>query len=79
MKIKINNKETEVNATTLSELAAELSLPEKGVAVAVNNRMVTRADWNQTEVKEGDNNVLVIGGGDTGSDNIVVIKAVCGG
>ena len=65
MKIKINNKETEVNATTLSELAAELSLPEKGVAVAVNNRMVTRADWNKTEVKEG--------------DNIVVIKAVCGG
>lgn len=65
MKIKINNKETEVNATILSELAAELSLPEKGVAVAVNNRMVTRADWNQTEVKEG--------------DNIVVIKAVCGG
>ena len=65
MKIKINNKETEVNATTLSELTAELSLPEKGVAVAVNNRMVTRADWNQTEVKEG--------------DNIVVIKAVCGG
>lgn len=65
MKIKINNKETEVNATTLSELAAELSLPEKGVAVAVNNRMVTRADWNQTEVKE--------------DDNIVVIKAVCGG
>ena len=65
MKIKFNKKETEVNATTLSELAAELSLPEKGVAVAVNNRMVTRADWNQTEVKEG--------------DNIVVIKAVCGG
>ena len=65
MKIKINNKETEVNATILSELAAELSLPEKGVAVAVNNRIVTRADWNQTEVKEG--------------DNIVVIKAVCGG
>ena len=65
MKIKINNKETEVNATTLSELAAELSLPQKGVAVAVNNRMVTRANWNQTEVKEG--------------DNIVVIKAVCGG
>ncbi len=65
MNIKINNKETEVNATTLSELAAELSLPEKGVAVAVNNRMVTRTDWNQTAIHEG--------------DNIVVIKAVCGG
>lgn len=65
MNIKINNKETEVKAASLQELATELSLPEKGVAVAVNNRMVTRADWNQTAINEG--------------DNIVVIKAVCGG
>ena len=65
MNIKINNKETEVKATSLQELATEISLPEKGVAVAVNNRMVTRADWNQTDINDG--------------DNIVVIKAVCGG
>ena len=65
MNIKINNKETEVKATSLQELATELSLPEKGVAVAVNNRMVTRTDWNQTAIKKG--------------DNVVVIKAVCGG
>lgn len=65
MNIKINNKETEVKATSLQELATELSLPEKGVAVAVNNRMVTRTDWNQTAIKEG--------------DKVVVIKAVCGG
>ena len=65
MNIKINNKETEVKATSLQELATEISLPEKGVAVAVNNRMVTRADWNQTAINKG--------------DNIVVIKAVCGG
>ncbi|MCI7118468.1 sulfur carrier protein ThiS [Prevotella sp.] len=65
MNIKINNKETEVKATSLQELATEISLPEKGVAVAVNNRMVTRADWNHTAINDG--------------DNIVVIKAVCGG
>lgn len=65
MNIKINNKETEVKATSLQELATEISLPEKGVAVAVNNHMVTRADWNQTTINDG--------------DNIVVIKAVCGG
>ena len=65
MNIKINNKETEVKATSLQELATEISLPEKGVAVAVNNRMVTRADWNHTAIHDG--------------DNIVVIKAVCGG
>ena len=65
MNIKINNKETDVKATSLQELATEISLPEKGVAVAVNNRMVTRADWNHTAINDG--------------DNIVVIKAVCGG
>ena len=65
MNIKINNKETEVKATSLQELATELSLPEKGVAVAVNNRMVTRTEWNQTAIKEG--------------DNVVDVKAVCGG
>ncbi|WP_299269461.1 sulfur carrier protein ThiS [uncultured Prevotella sp.] len=65
MNIKINNKETEVKAASLQELATEISLPEKGVAVAVNNRMVTRADWNHTAINDG--------------DNIVVIKAVCGG
>lgn len=65
MNIKINNKETEVKATSLQELATEISLPEKGVAVAVNNRMVTRADWNHTAINDG--------------DNIVIIKAVCGG
>ena len=65
MNIKINNKETEVKATSLQELATEISLPEIGVAVAVNNRMVTRADWNHTAINDG--------------DNIVVIKAVCGG
>ena len=65
MNIKINNKETEVKATSLQELATEISLPEKGVAVAVNNRMVTRADWNHTAIND--------------DDNIVVIKAVCGG
>lgn len=65
MNIKINNKETEVKATSLQELATEIALPEKGVAVAVNNRMVTRTDWNHTAINDG--------------DNIVVIKAVCGG
>ena len=65
MKVNINNKQTEVQAQTLAALAAEMSLPDKGVAVAVNNRMKPRAEWEQTTLSEG--------------DNIVIIKAVCGG
>ena len=65
MKIRINNKETDVQAKSLLDLAKELSLPERGVAVAVNNRMIPRTDWKQTTLKD--------------DDNIVIIKAVCGG
>lgn len=65
MKVNINNKQTEVQAQTLAALATEMSLPDKGVAVAVNNRMKPRTEWEQTALSEG--------------DNIVIIKAVCGG
>lgn len=65
MKIIINNKETETKAVNLSELAAELALPAKGVAVAMSNKMVPRTEWEQTPLTEG--------------ASIVIIKAACGG
>ncbi len=65
MKIKINNKETETLATNIQELATEMNLPAKGVAIAVANRMIPRNDWCTTCLKEG--------------DDIVIIKAACGG
>lgn len=65
MKIKINNKETETQAGNLALLATELELPEKGVAVAVNNQMIPRTEWETASICE--------------NDNIVIIKAACGG
>lgn len=65
MKIYINNKETETASATLEQLAAELNLPAQGVAVAVGTKMVQRTQWAETLLKEG--------------DNIIVIKAACGG
>ena len=65
MKIQINNKEVETKALNLSELAQEMALPEKGVAVAVNNKMVPRAQWADTAL--------------TGGIAVVIIKAACGG
>lgn len=65
MKIIINSKETETEAKNLSDLAAELSLPERGVAVAISNKMVPRTEWSTTSIEEG--------------ANIVIIKAACGG
>lgn len=65
MKVIINNKETETESKYLSELATELALPAKGVAVAIANKMIPRSDWEKTELVE--------------DANIVIIKAACGG
>lgn len=65
MKVIINNKETETTAANVAQLAAELALPEKGVAVAIDNKLITRSAWGDTPVVSG--------------ANIVIIKAFCGG
>ena len=65
MKVNINNKETETPALNVKQLAEELNLPAKGVAIAISNSMVLRNDWEQTPIAEG--------------ADIVIIKAFCGG
>ncbi len=65
MKININNQVTETTAQTVADLAQQQSLPEKGVALAINNQMVPRTEWGSRQLHEG--------------DDIVILKAFCGG
>lgn len=65
MKITVNNQEIDTRATTLRQLAEELSLPDRGVAVAVSNRMVPRTEWENYQLTE--------------EASVVIIKAACGG
>lgn len=65
MKITVNNQEIDTRATTLLQLAEELSLPDRGVAVAVSNRMVPRTEWENYQLTE--------------EASVVIIKAACGG
>ncbi len=65
MKVNINNKETEIQAKTVKELANELNLPATGVAIAISNVMVPRDEWEATQILEG--------------ADIVIVKAFCGG
>ena len=53
MDITINNKPLSTSAATVSQLAEELALPEKGVAVAVDNKLVPRGEWGSFELREG--------------------------
>lgn len=65
MNVTVNNKPVETGASTLKELAVQLELPEKGVAVAVSNKMVPRCEWENFAITEG--------------VSIIVIRASCGG
>lgn len=64
-RIYINNEEKLTDATNIDDLAMQLQLPQRGVALAVNNRVVPRANWADTAVVEG--------------DKVTIIKAAFGG
>ncbi|MCM1109405.1 MAG: sulfur carrier protein ThiS [Clostridium sp.] len=65
MKITVNNKEKETRAGNIARLLEEMELPVQGVAVAVDNRMVPRTEWERHALTEG--------------MSLVIIKAACGG
>ena len=66
MKVQVNNKEVEMTpASTLTQLAAQLELPVQGIAIAVNNKMIPRTEWERFSLHE--------------NDNLEIIKAACGG
>lgn len=67
MKITVNRKihDFEGDSKVLLSVLEDCDLPLKGIAVALNNKVVPKEQWSAREVKDG--------------DNITVIQAVCGG
>ena len=65
MKLTVNQQSIETEAKNLEELVAELNLPNQGVAVAVDNRLVKRNEWAYYAL--------------TDDAKITIIKAACGG
>ena len=65
MKLKVNGEMVEHDVAYLSQLLETMALPERGVAVAVNNTMISRVEWKNYSLSEG--------------DSILIIKAACGG
>ncbi len=66
MLIYVNSKEQAVpDRATVAELIALLQLTQKRLAVEVNAELVTKAEWNQFEIKAGDRVEIVsfVGGG----------------
>ncbi len=68
MKLTLNNKTVELDNSSrpvLSELLASQGVPSRGIAVAINNRVVRRDAWAETPLNDG--------------DSITLITAICGG
>ena len=65
MNIFINNKPHFTEEENLAALISSLNLSEKGLAVAIGNKMIPRTEWSSTLLDEG--------------MNVVIIQAACGG
>lgn len=67
MKLFFNQKEISVSSPqlTVAQLVELNQLPSFGIAIAVNNKVVTKALWGATILHDG--------------DSVTVITAVCGG
>jgi sulfur carrier protein len=66
MNVKINGVTADVaDAATVADVAAANGVGATGSAIAVNNKLVRRADWARTVLADG--------------DDVVIIKAAYGG
>lgn len=67
MNIFFNNNEITLDAkrATVADLLRHTAMPLSGIAVAVNNKVVRKTDWETAVINPG--------------DNVTVITAVCGG
>ncbi len=67
MKVSVNQKEfsTDSDRLTVAGLLNEIKSQTTGIAVAVNGKVVRKADWQSASLADG--------------DQITVITAVCGG
>lgn len=65
MNIFINHTPVATQCSTLYELAQDQNLPQKGVAIAIDNKMIPRQQWAETPLNE--------------NMQITILKAFCGG
>ncbi|MDQ6956654.1 MAG: sulfur carrier protein ThiS [Mariprofundaceae bacterium] len=65
MQIQLNGENTQVAATNLIELVAELGLEQRMIAIERNMEVVPKSEYTGTQLEESDRIELVhmIGGG----------------
>jgi len=60
MYIKVNNKQQEISEnTSVQQLVEQLNITPNGIAIAINNNVVTKSEWNSKIINNNDD-VLII-------------------
>ncbi|MDX2320856.1 MAG: sulfur carrier protein ThiS [Moritella sp.] len=54
MKLIINDEIKTLAVTTVSSLLTELEQPDKGIAIAVNQTIISRQNWDDFQLSEND-------------------------
>lgn len=58
--IKVNNKTHQLQSdSSLQSLLNALHIPFNGIAVAVNKKIITQADWEHKTLNEGDDIIII--------------------
>ena len=50
----VNDVPRHSDAETVAQLLGELTVPPRGVAVALNGELVRRAEWSERRLSDGD-------------------------
>jgi len=59
MNLTINGEQQQTKASTIQDLLNELSIPVEGIAVAVNEEVVSKNNWKERALQQYDN-ILII-------------------
>ena len=64
--VKVNNKEHQFSASiSLQEILEQLKITTNGIAVAINQNIITKSDWSTTRLAH--------------NQSVLIIKATQGG
>lgn len=60
MTITLNHKSQTIEAlSTLRDLLTQLSISDKGIAIAQNNCVISRVCWDTTQIQENDTITII--------------------
>ena len=60
MNITVNHEtKTLAEATSLDQLLGDLKISTQGIAVAINNQIITKTQWGNTPLHENDNVTII--------------------